>query len=227
MAYPLDPFIWYTLPCCFSNIHYKHAVFWGAKCDHWSSISVSVIQPALRNTASSQIRGSCQPICRILSNSSGSSMNRGMSVDLHRKGSLGRTSERLETKNQNQSSIVFEDLKVVGRSGFEVWAREIAWGNVKLMLDFFWEPLALSFLSVPNAWSCLTMLDPLGLPMWKSRPSSSNLIMVVRHGGSQMHSVEAVLVNQKSHVTAIQLRNVQKQCSQLLNSEVRWVHKGS
>ena len=74
-----------------------------------------MIQPALRNTASSQIRGSCQPICQILSNSSGSSMNRGMSVDLQRKGSLGRTSERLETKNQNQSmSIVFENWKVVG-----------------------------------------------------------------------------------------------------------------
>ena len=71
---------------------------------------------------------------------------------------------------------------------------------------------------------CLILLQPVGLPMWKSRPSSSSLIMVVRHGGSQMHSVEAVQ-RSRSPYSASKFA-CQKQwlpTCQLFNS-LQWVH---
>lgn len=87
--------------------------------DHWSSISVSLIQPALRNTASSPIRGSCQPICRILSNSSGGSMIgecRWISTE-----SLWRTSERLERRFRINPWVYFwKILKLL--VAFRLWS---------------------------------------------------------------------------------------------------------
>ena len=87
--------------------------------DHWSSISVSLIQPALRNTASSPIRGSCQPICRILSNSSGGSMIgecRWISTE-----SLWRTSERLERRFRINPWVYFwKSLKLL--VAFRLWS---------------------------------------------------------------------------------------------------------
>lgn len=167
--------------------------------DHWSSISVSVIQPALRNTASSPIRGSCQPICRILSNSSGGSMIgecRWISTE-----SLWRTSERLERRFRINPWVYFwKILKLL--VAFRFWSLSKWDSFIGCLKDQKCETHAGSFLRAICTLfylqyissKCLILLQPVGLPMWKSRPSSSSLIMVVRHGGSQMHSVEAVLV---------------------------------
>ena len=100
--------------CCFMFCGHMYC-----RSDHWSSISVSLIQPALRNTASSPIRGSCQPICRILSNSSGGSMIgecRWISTE-----SLWRTSERLERRFRINPWVYFwKILKLL--VAFRLWS---------------------------------------------------------------------------------------------------------
>ena len=176
--------------------------------DHWSSISVSVIQPALRNTASSPIRGSCQPICRILSNSSGGSMIgecRWISTE-----SLWRTSERLERRFRINPWVYFwKILKLL--VAFRFWSLSKWDSFIGCLKDQKCETHAGSFLRAICTLfylqyissKCLILLQPVGLPMWKSRPSSSSLIMVVRHGGSQMHSVEAVPVKRVQEVAKI------------------------